>query len=240
MKIGVILPQFDAGPAELLGAARLAEDSGLDSVWVYDNLWGVPSPERPVLEPWVCLSLVAASTSRVTVGTLVLRTTLRNRRVVLSMAESLEMVAPGRLILGLGIGDSRTRGEQIAYGFGTPGIEERTAELERHLDLFRAELPRVPLWVGGGSRRVMSLIPKCDAWNYWGSVDGFAKRLERARALAGDRPVEMTWGAPSASPDALQRLAGLGAHHAVVAVGARNFEDRIGKLAAFAARHRGG
>lgn len=236
MKIGVILPQFDAGPAELLGAARLAEASGLDSVWVYDNLWGVPSRERPVLEPWVCLSLVAASTSRVTVGTLVLRTTLRNRRLLLSMTQSLEMVAPGRLILGLGIGDSRTREEQRAYGFDNPPIEERTAELERHLDLFRADLPQVPLWVGGGSRHVMSLIPKSDAWNYWGSVDGFARRLERARTLAGDRPVAMTWGAPSATPEGLQRLADLGADHAVVAVGARNFEDRIGKLASFAAR----
>jgi alkanesulfonate monooxygenase SsuD/methylene tetrahydromethanopterin reductase-like flavin-dependent oxidoreductase (luciferase family) len=231
MKTGIILPQFDAGPEELQGAARLAEDSGLDSVWVFDNLWGVPTRDRPVLEAWTALAAVAASTKTITVGSLVLRTTLRNRRVLLSMAGTLEMIAPGRVVIGLGIGDNRTADEQLAYGLEYPPPAERAAELERHLDLFRAELPGVPVWVGGASHWVMDLIPKADGWNYWGSVDDFEKRLERARAAGADIP--LGWGAPKASSDELERLIELGADHAVVAAGAHNYRDKIKALAPF-------
>ena len=234
MKTGIILPQFDAGPAELFGAARLAEDSGLDSIWVFDNLWGVPGRDRPVLEAWTALAAVAAATTRITVGSLVLRTTVRNRRVLLAMAESLEMVAPGRVVIGLGIGDTRTREEQIAYGMEFPPGPERGAELERHLDLFAAELPQVPVWVGGGSSYVMKLVPKADGYNYWGTVDGFEAHLGPARTAAAGRPVEMSWGGPKIDRAGLDRLLELGADHAVVAAGAHNFREKIAALVEFA------
>ncbi len=231
MKTGIILPQFDAGPGELLGAARLAEDSGLDSVWVFDNLWGVPHRDRPVLEAWTSLAAVAASTKTITVGSLVLRTTLRNRRVLLSMAGTLEMIAPGRVVIGLGIGDNRTADEQLAYALEYPPPAERAAELERHLDLFRAELPGVPVWVGGASHWVMDLIPKADGWNYWGSVGDFEKRLKRARLAGANIP--LSWGAPKASVEELERLVELGADHAVVAAGAHNYKEKIAMLSEF-------
>lgn len=234
MHVGIILPQFDAGADELLGAARLAEDSGLDSVWVFDNLWGVPHRDRPVLEAWTALASVAASTKTITVGSLVLRTTLRNRRVLLSMAGTLEMIAPGRVVIGLGIGDNRTADEQIAYGFEYPPPADRAAELERHLDLFRAELPGVPVWVGGAGHWVMDLIPKADGWNYWGSVENFEKRLKRARAAGPNIP--LGWGAPKASVEELERLVVLGADHAVVAAGAHNYQEKIAMLAEFNSR----
>lgn len=233
MKTGIILPQFDAGPDELLGAARLAEESGLDSVWVFDNLWGVPERDRPVLEAWTSLATVAAATTTITVGTLVLRTTIRNRRVLLAMTESLEMVAPGRVILGLGTGDARTREEQLAYGLEYPPPAKRVADLERHLELFSAELPQVPVWIGGESRNVMSLIPRAAGWNYWGPVAGFASRVHRARALAGNRPVELSWGGPKITPDQLAELAALGAEHAIVAAGSHNYRAKIAMLAEF-------
>lgn len=231
MKTGIILPQFETSPEDLLGAARLAEDSGLDSVWVFDNLWGVPHRDRPVLEAWTALAAVAASTKTITVGSLVLRTTLRNRRVLLSMAGTMEMIAPGRVVVGLGIGDNRTADEQLAYGLEYPPPAERAAELERHLDLFRAELPGVPVWVGGASHWVMDLIPKADGWNYWGSVEDFEKRLRRARAAGPDIP--LGWGAPKASVEELERLVELGADHAVVAAGAHNYKEKIAMLADF-------
>lgn len=231
MKTGIILPQFETSPEDLLGAARLAEDSGLDSVWVFDNLWGVPHRDRPVLEAWTALAAVAASTKTITVGSLVLRTTLRNRRVLLSMAGTMEMIAPGRVVVGLGIGDNRTADEQLAYGLEYPPPAERAAELERHLDLFRAELPGVPVWVGGASHWVMDLIPKADGWNYWGSVEDFEKRLRRARAAGPDIP--LGWGAPKASVEELERLVELGADHAVVAAGAHNYKEKIAMLSAF-------
>jgi len=237
MKTGILLPQFDAGPGELLGAARLAEESGLDSVWVFDSLWGMPNRDRPVLEAWTALAMVAASTTRITVGSLVLRTTVRNRAVLLHMARSLQLWAPGRLVLGLGIGDDRTSREQAAHGLDYPPVAERTEELRLHLELFGTELPQVPLWIGGGSRQVMSLIPLAAGWNYWGSVDGFTRRLSRARALAGDRPVQLSWAGSRVTRDELGRLAAVGADHAIVAAGSRNYREKIRTLAQFRDSH---
>lgn len=233
MKTGILLPQFDAGPDDLLGAARLAEEAGLDSVWVSDNLLGVPDPARPVLEAWSSLAAVAASTSRITVGTLVLRITVRNRRVLLSMARSMESIAPGRFVLGLGIGDSKTEREQAAFGLAYPPVTERAAELRRHLEVFGTELPELPVWIGGGGRHVMELIPQAAGWNYWGTVDGYARRLHRARELAGERPVETSWAGPKVSAGQLERLADLGTGHAIVAAGAGNYERKIAMLAGF-------
>jgi hypothetical protein len=233
MKAGIILPQFDTGRDDLLGAARLAEESGLDSIWVFDNLWGVPNRDRPLLEAWTGLAAVAAATSAITVGTMVLRTTLRNRRVLMSMTESLEIIAPGRVILGLGIGDNRTADEQIAYGLQYPPPADRAADLENHLDLYRTEMPHVPVWIGGASHWVMDLIPKAAGWNYWGSVEEFEKRLKRARRLAGDSNYPMSWGAPKASLQELQRLRELGAAHAIVAAGSHNYREKIAMLAEF-------
>lgn len=231
MKRGIILPQFDAGSAELLGAARLAEDSGLDSVWVFDTMWGVPDRRRPVLESWTSLSAVAAATSRLTVGTLVSRITLRNRRVLLSMAATVQMVAAGRMILGLGVGDSQSVDELRAYGLPYPPLSQRAAELGRHLDLFGAELPDLPVWIGGGHSRIMELIPRAAGWNYWGAVDGFIRRLDRARELAGDREVALSWGGPRITARELEQLAELGADHAVVAAGTSNYREKIRMLA---------
>jgi len=75
----------------LIQAARQAEQAGLAAVWVGDHiLWHVP-----ILEPMTMLAAVAASTSRIRLGTSVLLAPLRNPVVLAKTASTLDVVSGG-------------------------------------------------------------------------------------------------------------------------------------------------
>ena len=123
MKIGMLLPMNDAdGPgaatwSRIRSIARMAEDGGLDSVWVYDHLiFRFPDqPEDGIHEPWTLLSAAAAVTERVELGTIVLGTGFRPPALLAKMAATLDEVSGGRLILGLGTGWHEP--EYTAFGY---------------------------------------------------------------------------------------------------------------------------
>jgi alkanesulfonate monooxygenase SsuD/methylene tetrahydromethanopterin reductase-like flavin-dependent oxidoreductase (luciferase family) len=103
-RIGYLLPtreqvmagQPDAAP--LLDLAARAEDLGFDSVWVGDSLLA-----RPRHEPLTLLAAVAGRLRRVELGTAVLLPALRNPVLLAHQVATLDQVAQGRLILGVGI-----------------------------------------------------------------------------------------------------------------------------------------
>ena len=78
--------------------AERAETLGFDSVWVGDSILA-----RPRLEPLTTLASVAARTKRVKLGTAVLLSALRQPVVLANELANLDLLAQGRLILGLGI-----------------------------------------------------------------------------------------------------------------------------------------
>ncbi len=113
MKVGVVIP---LGPDEATGAcppfaeskrvAQSAEAAGLDSVWVYDHLL-YRFPDREPFGVWECFttwSALAAVTSRVELGSIVICTAFRNPAIVAKMAVTLDEISGGRIILGLGAG----------------------------------------------------------------------------------------------------------------------------------------
>jgi len=121
MKIGLMLPlgaDETGGFADLRAMALAAEDSGLDSVWGADHLvyrddeglWGIH-------ECWTVLTAVAALTSRVEIGPLVLALPFRNPALVAKMAAELDEVSGGRLVLGLGCGWHEPEFDAFGYPF---------------------------------------------------------------------------------------------------------------------------
>ncbi len=83
----------------LLELGRAAERLGFDSLWAGDSLLA-----RPRLEPLALLSALAGQTESVTLGTAVLVAALRHPLLLAHQVATLDQLAGGRVILGLGAG----------------------------------------------------------------------------------------------------------------------------------------
>jgi alkanesulfonate monooxygenase SsuD/methylene tetrahydromethanopterin reductase-like flavin-dependent oxidoreductase (luciferase family) len=123
MKIGALLPLNDLdGPAgsrwpTIREVALTADQGGLDSVWAYDHLL-FRSPgedEAGPHEPLAILAAVAAITTRVELGTIVLGTGFRSPAITAKAAVAVDEVSDGRFILGLGAGWHEP--EYAAFGY---------------------------------------------------------------------------------------------------------------------------
>src|SRR5690348_4405973 len=103
-KLGYLLPTRErvmegrAETATLLVLAERAETLGFDAIWVGDSLLA-----RPRHDPLTLLAAVAARTRKVEMGTAVLLPALRNPVVLAQQLATLDRIAEGRLILGVGI-----------------------------------------------------------------------------------------------------------------------------------------
>jgi alkanesulfonate monooxygenase SsuD/methylene tetrahydromethanopterin reductase-like flavin-dependent oxidoreductase (luciferase family) len=122
MKVGIVLPQAaedGAGGtwADIAGLARQAEAGGIDSLWICDHFFYRLEDGREVgyHEAWTLISALAAVTTRVELGTLVLATSFRSPGLLAKMAATADDIAGGRLILGLGCGWYED--EYQAFGF---------------------------------------------------------------------------------------------------------------------------
>jgi alkanesulfonate monooxygenase SsuD/methylene tetrahydromethanopterin reductase-like flavin-dependent oxidoreductase (luciferase family) len=191
-RIGLTLPSFVADPDIPIVVARAAEESELDGVFVYDHLWrGDPPNRRPALECLALLGAVAAETSRIHIGTLVARATLRPPATLANGLVSANRISNGRLIAGIGSGDSHSRAENEAFGLPFGTMDERLGALR---DSVRACVHNgFPVWVGGLSRFVREIVAEANAWNGWGiEPDVFASEIELVREVAPDAAI--TWG----------------------------------------------
>lgn len=88
-----------AEPAELLAFCKSAEAVGFDSLWVGDSLLA-----RPRYEPLALLGAIAASTTKVALGTGVLLPALRHPLLLAHSAATVDLISAGRLVLGFGAG----------------------------------------------------------------------------------------------------------------------------------------
>jgi probable F420-dependent oxidoreductase len=122
---------------DLRAMATRAEEVGFDSFWVPDHLIFKNPDEKPH-GPWECwslLSAIAASTSRVKVGTMVVCAGFRNPALLAKMADTVDEISGGRLILGLGAGWHEP--EYTAFGYP---FENRFARFEESLKVIRTLL----------------------------------------------------------------------------------------------------
>ena len=129
-------PPSSSRPPTLLSFGVAAERLGLDSVAVSDHFqpFRHVGGHSPASLPW--LGALAASTSRILVGTSVLTPTYRYHPAVVAQAfATLGCLAPGRIFLGLGSGEAMN--EVAPTGVEWPGAGERLERLREAVALIR-------------------------------------------------------------------------------------------------------
>jgi coenzyme F420-dependent glucose-6-phosphate dehydrogenase len=122
-------------PRRLLDLAVLAEDSGFDSVWTSDHFqpWRHTDGHAPNALVW--LGAAAAATKSVTLGTSVLTPSFRyNPAIVAQAFATLGCLAPDRVILGVGTGESMN---EVPVGVTWPEQSERFARLRESVQLIQ-------------------------------------------------------------------------------------------------------
>ena len=209
LRLGLCLPTWEDqhGRAnswpELRELALLAEQAGVDSLWVPDHF--LYRPDWGFRDGWTILPAVAAVTSRVMLGTLVTCTAFRNPALLAKMADTLDEISGGRLLLGLGAGGPEREGSWRAFGYPTDHPAGRFAEAVeivarllregrldfhgRYYQVHHCELrprgPRgglpgsgPPIWIGARGPRLLRLAAR------WGDVFNFQAPLLDAGQLA--------------------------------------------------------
>jgi hypothetical protein len=211
VKVGITLPTFEATASAALATAREAEQAGIDGVFTFDHLWPMGQPSRPALTAYPVLGAVAAVTQQIRVGPLVARVGLLADRLVADSLVSLQELAGGRLIAALGIGDSKSVGENEAYGIAWPPLESRRQSLADILGELAGR--GIECWVGATAPATLDIARGLGVTvNLW-DVD-----LARLEEEAERGPV--TWGGPlpadaGAAADRLVALRDAGAAWAV-------------------------
>jgi F420-dependent oxidoreductase-like protein len=187
--------------------ATKAEKLGFDSFWVMDHFHQIPiigKPEEAMLESWTTLSVLAAVTTKIKLGTLVTGVVYRYPSVLAKLAATLDVLSKGRLFMG--VGAAWNQEESFAYGIHFPSAKERLLRLEEAIQLIRkmwteeptatfngryyqinnaycnpkpVQKPSPPIMVGGsGERRTLKIVAKnADACNLFGSIETVKRKL---------------------------------------------------------------
>jgi coenzyme F420-dependent glucose-6-phosphate dehydrogenase len=135
LKLGYKASAEQFGPADLLRFGVLAEQMGFDSVFTSDHLqpWRHDGGHAPFALSW--LGALGARTERVTIGTSVLTPTFRYHPAVVAQAfATLGCLFPGRVVLGLGTGESMN---EVPLGIDWPEGKERFARFREAVTLIR-------------------------------------------------------------------------------------------------------
>jgi alkanesulfonate monooxygenase SsuD/methylene tetrahydromethanopterin reductase-like flavin-dependent oxidoreductase (luciferase family) len=187
MRYGIVTANLGdyADPRVSVRLARAAEVAGWEAFFVWDHLGfvrGVPSGD-----PWVILSAVAASTTRLKLGLAVTPLARRRPQVVANALASLDLLSGGRVVFGAGLGGD----PEEFTAFGEPGdAKERAAMLEEGLMILDGlwsggavtrrgphhtvegvslaplplQRPRIPIWIGGESAPALRRAARWDGW----------------------------------------------------------------------------
>ena len=262
---------------------RLAEERGFESLWVPEHTHipasrrtpypgGTELPEEywHTHDPFVALTAVAATTTRLKVATGICLVIERDPIVTAKEVASLDLISGGRFLFGVGAGWNReemeNHGTDPDRRFGV--MRERVEAMKaiwtedepeyhgRHVDFDPiwswpkpAQKPHPPVVVGGNGAKVLDRVLSFgDEWmpNRIGDEDAFVARLDELReraAAAGRDPIPVTVYGASRKPDVLRRWAEHGVTRAVYwipPVEAGEAERRIDEVVGFVERYRAG
>jgi alkanesulfonate monooxygenase SsuD/methylene tetrahydromethanopterin reductase-like flavin-dependent oxidoreductase (luciferase family) len=211
VEIGVLIPTREVvmsgrpETAPLLTMAEHAEAAGFDSVWIGDSITA-----RPRHEPLTLMAAIAARTQHVKIGSGVLLPALRNPVVLAHAVATLDRVAEGRIILGVGIA-ADTPAIRAEFTAASVPFERRVGRFLETLDICRRLWTRdhvsfsgkhftlddvtvepkphrqggPPIWIGGSGPTALREAARFDAWFPTGpSVEFFAEHFPGVQAAA--------------------------------------------------------
>ncbi|MGH2487727.1 MAG: LLM class flavin-dependent oxidoreductase [Ktedonobacterales bacterium] len=175
MRYGLELPNAGIGgdPRVLADLAQLAEVAGWDGVFLEDYITHSSAYDAATYDPWVALAAMALHTRRIRLGTTVTPLSRRRPWKLARETVTLDHLSQGRLILGVGLGDTQDPGFS-AVGEITDA-RQRARMLDETLDILVGlwsgkpfsyvgvyfqlqevvflpqpiQTPRIPIWVGG-------------------------------------------------------------------------------------------
>jgi len=203
-------PNLQQPWADVLAVAQHAERSGWDGVYLADHFMGdgggFGAVETPTLEVMAALGVLAGSTERVRLGTLVLGATYRHPAVVAKWASTLDHASGGRVVLGVGAGWQQNEHEQ--YGIPLPPVGDRVSRFAAYCDALRQLLTQpttnvvspwftltdavcepkpvqapLPLLIGGKGDRMLAVVARhANEWNMWSNAEILAPRIAALRA----------------------------------------------------------
>jgi F420-dependent oxidoreductase-like protein len=142
MKLGITVPRFvtdsvnsGIGP-QFAAIARDADQGGLDSLWVMDHFFQIPSigpADEPMLEGYSALAFAAGITERISLGTLVTGVNYRHPGILVKTVTTLDVLSGGRAWLGIGAGWFER--EHAGLGVPFPPTSERFERLEETMQI---------------------------------------------------------------------------------------------------------
>jgi F420-dependent oxidoreductase-like protein len=191
VRFGVHAGLQNTSIAELQGLWRRIEELGFDWISVWDHFYAADNTGNPhCLEAITTHAALASSTERVQCGSLVYSAGYRHPAVLANAIATLDQIAEGRVVLGLGGGWLQQEYDVYGMHYGTPG--ERLRMLNEYIQCVRGLLTqshtdfdgefftlrdaqcepkpvqeRLPIWVGGGGEKVTLRIcaEHADGWN---------------------------------------------------------------------------
>lgn len=199
-------PSNDRPWDETVELAQWAERSGLLSFWYADHFMSQPgmenTPERgtdPALEAWTVLTALGALVPRLRLVSMVSPITIHHPVVLAKRLATLDLIAPGRAVLGLGAGWQVN--EHEAYGIELPEPGPRVDRFEEAIEVIHLLLTSeranfdgryyqltdapfapqpaspIPLLVGTAGPRMQRLTARfASEWNTWGDPDLLRER----------------------------------------------------------------
>lgn len=205
---------------DVASVAAHAEATGWDGLYVADHFMGDAGgfgpTETPTFEATAAIAALAASTTRLRLGSLVLSATYRHPAVLAKWAATVDHISGGRLLLGIGAGWQINEHEQYGLALGPPA--ERVARFDEYVrglvGLLNEPTTNVdgsfyklteaiaepkpvqatlPLLIGASGPKMLRIVARhAQAWNTWGLPDAIATTaavLDRACELEQRDPL---------------------------------------------------
>lgn len=206
MEFFLFLPQMRLSLPDLVARARTAEQAGFAGITGMDHLAPPMAEKSPMYEAMLTTGWLAAHTSTLRVGSLVLCDSFRHPAMLAREAVTLDHASGGRFDLGIGWGSVATEFE--TFGIGPTDARTRVGRMKETLEIikalwagetvdyvgehftlkgaFQSPTPSspIPVVIGGAGRRTMELVATHADW--WNLHIGILDRLEPMRPLAGD------------------------------------------------------